>query len=107
MEERTCKRKTVEVGCWLVEMDGASCFHTFDLSEGGVCVNTDEPLPVGRVVTLQFFTPKGAAPVSITAEVVWSRLEPTAGMGLRFTDLDPKALQIIKEFTAILEQRRK
>jgi len=39
--------------------------------------------------------------------VVWSRLEPTAGMGLRFTDLDPKALQIIKEFTAILEQQRK
>lgn len=95
------------MGCWLVEMDGASCFYTFDLSEGGVCVNTDEPLPVGRVVTLQFFTPKGAAPVTITAEVVWSRLEPTAGMGLRFTDLDPTALQVIKEFTALLQQRHK
>ncbi|MBT0653373.1 PilZ domain-containing protein [Geomobilimonas luticola] len=107
MEERACKRMAVQVGCWLVEMDGASCFYTFDLSEGGVCVNTDEPLPVGRVVTLQFFTPKGAAPVTITAEVVWSRLEPSAGMGLRFTDLDPTALQVIKEFTALLQRRHK
>ena len=106
MEERACKRIAVQVGCWLVEMDSASCFHTFDLSEGGVCINTDEPFPVGRVVTLQFFTSKNAAPVSITAEVVWSQLEPTAGMGLRFTDPGPKELQIIKEFAAILERRK-
>jgi uncharacterized protein (TIGR02266 family) len=97
----------VEVGCWLVEMDGASCFYTFDFSDGGVCVNTDEPLPVGRVVTLQFFTPKGAAPVSVKAEVVWSRLEAPAGMGLRFLDVDPPTLQVIKEFTSLLQQRRK
>ena len=86
-------------------MDGASCFHTFDLSEGGVCINTDEPFPVGRGVTLQFFTPKNATPVSITAEVVWSRLEPIAGMGLRFTGLDAKALQVIKDITEFLRQR--
>ena len=98
---------SIQVGCWLVEMDGASCFHTFDLSEGGVCINTDEPFLVGRVVTLQFFTPKNATPVSITAEVVWSQLEPIAGMGLRFTDLDPKSLQVIKEITEFLRQRRK
>ncbi len=105
MEERTCRRMTVTTGCWLVQADESSCFDTFDLSESGVSVLTTSPLQVGRTVELQFFTPLAASPLTISAEVVWSRLEPEGGMGFRFLDMDEKTAAIIREFARELKKR--
>lgn len=106
MEERTCRRMPVEVGCWLVELDGASCLYTFDISERGVAVITEDPFPVGQVVRLQFFTPRSANAVTLEAEVVWSRLEPEGGMGLKFINLDEEGKEILREFSLLLKQRK-
>ncbi len=96
----------VEVGCWLVEMDGASCLYTFDISESGVSVITEDPFPVGQVVTLQFFTPRSASAVTLEAQVVWSRLEPEGGMGLKFINLDGPGREVLRSFTEQLKKRR-
>lgn len=106
MEGRKSKRLSVEVGCWLVEMDGATCLYTFDLSDEGVAVVTEDPLPVGRSVTLQFFTPRSASAVTLKAQVVWSRLEPEGAMGLRFLDLDIRGREALREFTRLLLELR-
>ena len=106
MEERSCRRTPVEVGCWLVEMDGASCLYTFDISENGVSVITEDPLPVGQVVRLQFFTFRSARAVTLEAQVVWSRLEPEGGMGLKFINLDGEKRGVLRSFTAELKKRR-
>lgn len=94
----------VTTGCWLVQADEVSCFDTFDLSESGVSVVTTAPLQAGRVVTLQFFTPLAATPLTIEAEVVWSHLDPEGGMGLRFLDMDQKTAGIIREFARELRE---
>ena len=106
MEERSCRRTAVGVGCWLVEMDGASCLYTFDISEHGVSVITEDPYPVGEVVRLQFFTPRSARAVTLEAQVVWSRLEPGGGMGLRFINLDGEKRGVLRSFMAELKKRR-
>lgn len=106
MEERSCKRMPVEVGCWLVEMDGSFCLYTFDISENGVSVITEDPLPVGQVVRLQFFTSRSARAVTLEAQVVWNRLEPEGGMGLKFINLDGERRGVLRSFTAELKKRR-
>lgn len=95
------------VGCWLVEVDGATCVYTFDLSEGGVAVITEDPFPVGQVLTLQFYTPQSASAVTLEAEVVWSRLEPEGGMGLKFINLDEEKRALVQEFSRLLERQKK
>lgn len=105
MNERTCSRMAVTTGCWLVQADEVSCFDTFDLSESGVSVLTTTPLQVGRIVKLQFFTPLAANPLTVDAEVVWSRLDPEGGMGLRFLDMDEKTARIVREFARELKKR--
>jgi hypothetical protein len=107
IKERSARRLPVKTGCWLVGSDEASCYETFDLSICGVAVVTTAPLPVGKVVDLQFFTPLAAAPLTVTAEVVWSRLDPEGGMGLRFIDLDRKTEAIIKELVRKLEKGKR
>ena len=106
MDARTCRRMPVKVGCWLVELGGSSCVYTFDISEKGVSVVTEDPFPVGQVVTLQFFTPHSATAVTLEAEVVWSCLEPEGGMGLKFINIDEEGKAILAEFTRLLRQQK-
>ena len=108
MIERGCRRVPASVGCWLLEVDGASCFDTFDLSEGGVCVQTDEPLPVGRVVLLGFYTPGSARPIRAEAEVVWvcNEDEPNS-MGLKFMNLDDESREAIRAYAGLLDRQRR
>ncbi len=107
MKERTSRRMAVTTGCWLVQDDEVSCFDTFDLSESGVSVLTTAPLQVGRIVTLQFFTPLAATPLTIEAEVVWNHLEPEGGMGLRFLDMDQNTAGIIRNFARELRDLKR
>jgi c-di-GMP-binding flagellar brake protein YcgR len=108
MDKRSCRRLPVRVGCWLVEIDELVCVYTFDISAEGVCVVGDEPLPAGKVVNLQFFTPRSAQPVQIEAEVVWSREEGGAyALGLRFLAGSQAACQTVREFTEYLHRQRR
>ena len=105
MEKRQCKRRPVHLGCWLVGSDEALCCGAFEISETGVSIKCSAPPVPGKCVRLQFFTPLSAGALTLEAEVVWSTLEPEGAMGLRFRDMDAKALNILKEL--MRQQRQK
>lgn len=100
-------RILVEISCWIEGPEGVHCVTTFDLSDAGVSVLSSDPLPEGRVVNLQFFTPFAAESVDIKAEVVWSRTGPDGGMGLRFLNMDKKSKMILMETALLLRTRDK
>lgn len=100
------RRIPVEINCWLCGVDGASCVTTLDLSETGVYVASSDPLPEGRVISLQVYTPFAAGSIVLKAQVIWSRTEPEGGMGLRFLEMNDKIRIILRE-TALLLRTRK
>ena len=83
-----------------------------DVSLGGVRIYSDEPLKVGELLKLEFFT-ADAPPVTYTAEVVW--IEDIKGtgagdpaparfdVGLKFLHLEPSALKALLSVLGPLE----
>lgn len=105
MEERRYRRKAAEFGCWLVEGEEVSCYNLSDISESGAFVATQDPLPVGKVVQLQCYTPHSAHAVQLQAEVVWSRSEPDeCGMGIRFLNMDEAKKRALAELLVMMKQ---
>jgi uncharacterized protein (TIGR02266 family) len=100
-------RIPVEINCWLEGAEGMSCVTTYDLSDSGVSLLTPDPLPEERVVTLKFFTPFSAEPLTVKGEVVWSRMEPDGGMGVRFLDMDEEMRSILRRTANLLRRRNK
>lgn len=87
----------------MVEVDALACVQTFDISDQGVCVVSDDLLPPGKAVQLQFFTSQSATPVQVEGEVVWCREEGgTYTMGLKFLAIKEAARLTIQEFSAYL-----
>lgn len=65
-----------------------------NISEMGIFIRSDEPLPIGTVLELRF-APDGQEAIELAGEVTWinpyrpfgDNLNP--GMGVRFQDLSP------------------
>jgi hypothetical protein len=100
-------RIVVEINCWLEGEGGMSCFTTYDLSVSGVSLLTPDPLPEDKVVTLKFFTPFSAEPLTVRGEVVWSRTEPDGRMGIRFLDVDEEMGTVLRRTATLLWRRNK
>jgi c-di-GMP-binding flagellar brake protein YcgR len=108
VEKRRERRVPLGTGCWLVHMDEVSCFDTLDVSGTGMSVLISDPLPVGKQVNLQFFTPDSANPVKVAAEVVWSSFDQDQGsMGLRFLELDETTEKVVREFGRLLRLQKR
>lgn len=61
-----------------------------DLGEGGMFVPTNEPLPPGTYVSLEFTVPTSLSPISVVGRVAWNGdATKGKGMGIEFYDLDP------------------
>lgn len=106
MEERKCKRIMAGIGCWLVEGNNSACLTTFDISEGGIAASTSLPLPIGKVVTLQFFTPRSAKTLDVQAEVLWDRHTDDGGMtGFKFINADQETCEQLKELALLCRSR--
>jgi hypothetical protein len=78
-----------------------------DMSLGGVRIFSDQPMQIGDLLKMEFFT-LGARPVTFTAEVVWIEpMEANASarfdVGLRFRHLDPDALGMLVSVLGPLE----
>lgn len=104
-----------EFSLWLDEEtlggDFTFCYTTQDLSEGGVFLETDAPLPVNDVLSLEVGLP-GEAPFQVKARVKWVRDAEDAaaegvkpGMGLQFTDLPAETQESIRRFVAAVAPR--
>ena len=106
MEGRRHKRRNIQIGCWILGQDGvSSCCSSFDISDSGIAICIDDPLPIGRIVTLQFYTPTSAAALTVPAEVVWSRTEPDGAMGLRFNGITLDQLELLRDLARHLKLR--
>ena len=106
MEGRSHKRSPIQIGCWIVQDDGESCCcSTFDISDAGIAIATDTPLPAGQTVCLQLYTPHSASPLSLVAEVIWSRSDHDGAMGLKFLDLTEEESSRLKEMTRQMAHR--
>jgi len=66
-----------------------------NISEMGIFIRSDNPLPIGTHLELRF-APDGQAPIEVLGDVTWinpyrpfgDNLNP--GMGVRFRDLNPE-----------------
>ncbi len=87
--------------------------YSSDLSEGGVLIQTENPLPVGTYVNLKFRLPNAIKLIEITGEVVWSHpyipgqtdLNLIPGMGVKFLDISETAKIYIETF--VMSEREK
>lgn len=98
VEGRKHKRANIQFGCWIVSQDGESCCcTTFDISDNGISISTNSPLPVGQSISLQFFTPHSASPLCLSAEVVWNSTGSESAMGLKFLAITDEEIEMLKE----------
>ena len=100
-------RVNVDINCWLEVEDGMFCVTTFDLSDTGVSLLSSYLLPEGRIVSLKFFTPFSAEPVTVKGEVIWARTDPEGVMGIRFLDIHEKTRCILRSTAYLLRARNK
>lgn len=71
--------------------------HTKDISEGGLCLITSEPLDQGKMIHLAFGLPGQTGTVTAFAKVAWSRKASTQyySAGLEFWQIDETAKRAI------------
>ncbi len=76
--------------------------ETVDISDHGVHVHCDDPLPMSEVITLTI-APPGKDLIKVKAKVVWSDLDGIdidnrpVGMGLCFVEISPKDQRYFNE----------
>jgi len=80
-----------------------------NLSLGGAFVKTPHLLPPGTVTHLRFYVDEQEAPLSVVAEVVWTRrgsadggLAAPPGMGVRFQQVTPEDHRRLTRYLAQL-----
>jgi uncharacterized protein (TIGR02266 family) len=86
--------------------EGPVVSYTEDLSQGGLFCVTDERLDPGERVTVVMSTPSTWEPLTLGAEVAWSRPakgDEPAGVGLQFVELTPEQLVALTDFVASLD----
>ncbi len=72
-----------------------SCF-ILDISPYGAFIDTDEGILEGQSAKLMFSSPHNRAQLILSGEVVWIGSQ---GSGIKFNQLTPKQLNIIRSFT--------
>lgn len=75
---------------------------TENVSEGGIFVATDSPLPVGTTFELRIDVPELSHSLAVQGEVRWLR-EPTdldlpRGMGIQFVDIDEHDANVLQRY---------
>ncbi len=77
--------------------------HIENISELGIFLRSDEPLPIGTRLELSFMG-AGGAPLRLDGEVVWVNAvrplgpNPNPGMGVRFVSYSPEQREAVVAF---------
>lgn len=74
--------------------------HTKDISEGGVCIISEEPLEEGKFLNLVFGLPDRDHDVQVIGKVMWSKksTENFFENGVQFWDISDEAQKEIKDY---------
>ncbi len=104
---RVAPRLPIETSVYL-EFEKFSGFiteYSENISEGGMFIKSDEPKPVGSVVSFEFRLADNFRLIQGLGEVVWVRAtsggpEEPAGMGVRFHEIEQQSRQLIRTMVA-------
>ena len=90
-----------------VNYDFNAIAHSKDISDGGICLITEQPLAEGKMIALVFQLPGVAQPIESVGKVMWSRkaTEHLHESGVSFWDIKEKEHFEIKRFLANEELR--
>ena len=85
---------------------------SFNLSTGGMFIETTLPNKIGTPLSLKFEFPMDSTILNITGEVAWIRSEPDesgqpVGMGIKFTDVDDEKKEGLLKAVNYIEQSHK
>jgi uncharacterized protein (TIGR02266 family) len=69
--------------------------YILDISIGGVFIETDQKLPVGKDMMLKFSLPSHTKPFTLRGKVAWSS---PRGFGVKFREMSPQQGEILKTF---------
>ena len=69
--------------------------YILDISIGGVFIETDERVPLGRQMLLKFSLPNQKQPFSFAGKIAWSGPK---GFGVRFDKISPLQMQALRSF---------
>jgi type IV pilus assembly protein PilZ len=98
VERRRTERAPVVVRIEYATVDALFSDFTRNINEGGIFVETDEPIPLDEKVELKLRLPGSSELVHATGRVV--RIEPTTptspgGIAIEFEQLDANARELI------------
>ncbi len=69
--------------------------YILDISIGGVFIETNQKLPVGKQMTLKFSLPNHSQPFSLNGKIAWSS---PRGFGLKFDEMTSQQGNMLKTF---------
>jgi len=69
--------------------------YILDISIGGVFIETNERIPAGETIVLNFTLPDLSQPFSMTGKIAWSGPQ---GFGVKFEKLSPPQGKAIKSY---------
>jgi len=74
--------------------------HAKDLSSGGLCLITEEPLIVGRILSLSFTLPGQTDRLTCFGKVQWSRAGAVGihENGISFWDATPEVQKLVTDY---------
>ena len=103
VERRRATRAPVTLRIHYATVDALFSEFTRNVNEGGLFVETEEPLALDETVVLQFTLPGSEAPVQARGRVV--RVE-ASGMGIEFDKLDGSARDAIDQLVRQLRSQQ-
>jgi Tfp pilus assembly protein PilZ len=96
-DKRLSPRVTLDVQ---VNYASRAIAHAKDISQGGICLVTEEPLTKGKIFSLSFNLPGQDRSLNCFGKVMWSR--PASSNlhenGISFWDIDSKIQKLITEY---------
>ncbi len=104
-ERRQHPRVLLNGRCWCEAKDVSVFAQVGNVSEGGLFVRTQIALPAGTQATVRFHLGENGPEHEAEAVVVWGSHDPVAGpagMGLRFTRVEPKIVEGIRSFVQVV-----
>ena len=75
--------------------------YILDISAFGVFIETSEPFPTGRKLSISFSLPNHQKPFNLKGQIVWSGSQ---GIGVKFDYLSPRHKEILKTFAEQTEE---
>lgn len=93
-ERRKYPRKPHTTAVTYATLDRVFKSFVRNIGNGGVFIETSEPLFPGEDVTLSFSFPKDGKPIKIAGEIVWTIVDK--GIGVKFTTDDHNLEAVIE-----------